>query len=425
MISLLAAIAIAPKPPHELLDYLAKKDKSIKWQVTKQTAGRTDIDLTSQTWQGAPWRHDIVMVQPTKVQHPGTAILYITGGKPNPQDVAEASLAAEITAMPVALLFGIPNQPLWGMTEDDLIAHTFEKYLETKDPTWPLLFPMAKSGIRAMDALQAATKGTKNPIRRFVVTGGSKRGWTTWMVAASGDKRISGIAPMVIDNLNVPAQMRHQIETWGQYSEQIQDYTRRGLQQKLETPDGMHLARIVDPYSYRDAIKTPTLIVNGSNDPYWTVDALNQYWGDLKQPKWVTIVPNAGHLLGNKIQAIEAIGAFARSVSGGPKLPKVTWEYAPLRNPGGYSLTAHVRGPGLSAFSLWMAESDTLDFRQSVWKKVETKPFEASATAKGANPAISFNVPPNKNVAVFGELRIKSGARGCTLSTQVKVFKKR
>jgi hypothetical protein len=34
------------------------------------------------------------------------------------------------------------------------------------------------------------------------------------------------------------------------------------------------------------------MIINGANDPYWTIDALNFCWDDLKTDMWVLYVPN-------------------------------------------------------------------------------------------------------------------------------------
>ena len=99
----------------------------------------------------------------------------------------------------------------------------------------------------------------------------------------------------------------------------------------MDTAQGKKLSAIVDPYSYRDRIKVPTLIVNGGNDPYWTVDALGRYWGDLRQPKWTRIIPNVSHDLGGGILAIETIGMFGRSLAGAFPMPKWsarTWEGA-------------------------------------------------------------------------------------------------
>jgi len=426
---LIALVSAAPSAPHELYDYLNRKDSSYRFEVKDLAPGRRQIDLTSQTWQGIPWHHTVLLQSPTNPSSKGTAVLYITGDGPKAGDYRDIALIAGAAQLPIAMLFDIPNQPIWDLREDGLIAHTFTKYLETKDATWPLLFPMVKSALRAMDAVEEATKNTDNPITKFVITGGSKRGWTTWFVGASKDPRVLGIAPMVYDNLNVAAQMRHQIDNWGKYSEMIEEYTRRGLQARLDSKEGAALARIVDPFSYRSNIRVPTLIVNGANDPYWSADSTSLYWNDLRQPHWLLTVPNAGHTLGTGLQAIESIGAFARSAAGQFAMPKPKWKFdlgSSTANPDGRELTvqASSEAPPFRTLRVWAATSDTLDFRDANYVALGAIDVgELDPKAKTA-PVVKVLLPKEKNAAVFAELRYKIAGREFSICTPTRVYKK-
>jgi hypothetical protein len=251
----------------------------------------------------------------------------------------------------------VPNQPLLdGKTEDELIAETFVRYLKTKDENWPLLFPMTKSAVRAMDALQAFAKEQGKPVGRFVVTGGSKRGWTTWLTGAVDD-RVVAIAPMVIVMLNLGKQGPNQLKVWGKYSEQIDDYVQRGLMEKTDTPEGTKLWKMVDPFTYRDRFVTkPKLLINGANDRYWTLDALDFYWNELEGPKYLMELPNAGHGLDqHRDWALGGLGAFFRHVISDRPMPKMTWDLA--RGAGGEStLTIHANPAPVSA-RIWMART--------------------------------------------------------------------
>src|SRR5699024_163789 len=118
----------------------------------------------------------------------------------------------------------------------------------------------------AMDALTAflAEESGSGPTR-FILTGASKRGWTTWLTAAV-DERVLAIAPMVFDILNFHPQLAQQREYFhGGYSPQIRAYEEQDLFSLLESTAGSILADAVDPLSYRDRLTMPKLILLGTN----------------------------------------------------------------------------------------------------------------------------------------------------------------
>jgi PhoPQ-activated pathogenicity-related protein len=230
-------------------EYVKKPDTAFAWSKTNKLstpAGTiTTLGLTSQVWQDITWKHELTIYEPREIAFADAMLVFITGGdhnsKQNDNDHKQGFGLAQLCGARVAVLRQVPNQPLLdGKTEDELIAETFVRYLQTKNENWPLLFPMVKSAVRAMDALQAFAKETDKPVTRFIVTGGSKRGWTTWLTGAVDDRAIA-IAPMVIVTLNMGKQGPNQLKVWGKYSEQIGDYVERGLMEKADTPDGTKL----------------------------------------------------------------------------------------------------------------------------------------------------------------------------------------
>lgn len=406
--------------------YVKAPDDSFRWKLEKKSVvGDTtiyELSMTSQTWQKILWTHVVQIYVAKGVEPTKTAFIYNTGGTPNlTNTVLGTQLAARMKA-PVIVVYGIPNQPLLGdLKEDGLIAQTFVEYLKTKDETWPLLFPMAKSVVRAMDAVQAfAREEWKFGIESFVVSGGSKRGWTAWMTAVA-DERVKAIIPIVIDTLNFRKQSDLQTMSYGGPSIQVQDYTSRGLIRAEDTPETARLWAIVDPWTYRNELKLPKLLLNGSNDPYWTVDSLNIYWDDLKGDKWISYVPNAGHNLQQKLEdgktsmerAVNAISAFGRSMIFDKPFPTMTWKHDTDTN----KMTLVVTAKGAKAVRLWIADADKRDFRGSKWTSREVAGKDGTFADSVEKPAKGFR-------SFFAEVEFDVDGIPLTLSTQVRVSDK-
>lgn len=389
----------------DLDEYVKKPDPAYAWKSveTKETPlGRVAaLELTSQVWQGITWTHSLRVYEAGKPARDDSVLLFITGGSTGNKPGADMEMLAftlsKLAGARVALLSQVPNQPLLdGKKEDDLIAETFVNYLKTKDEEWPLLFPMVKSAVRAMDAVQAWAKQERQvDVTKFVVTGASKRGWTTWLTSAV-DERVVALAPMVIVMLNLGAQGPNQLDVWGAYSVQIDDYVRRGLMEEMKTGPGTKLWRMVDPYTYRDRLADkPKFLINGANDPYWTHNALDLYWDGLPGDKHVMFLPNAGHGLdGDRSWVVNGLAAFFRSSVEGKPLPKLDWKLEP-GSKGQYMLKVSA-DPAPKSARLWSATSETRDFRPSKWESTPLEP--------GAIVSALVSAPESGNKAVYVDL---------------------
>jgi PhoPQ-activated pathogenicity-related protein len=404
---------------------MRRPEPAYEWKLTKLTphllGNIHELRLVSQTWQETRWEHELILYQPHGVKPADTMVIYISGGAPQAHSTLLGLHAASTIGAPVAFLYQIPNQPLLGgKQEDELIAETFTRYLKTGDDSWPLLFPMVKSVLKAMDALQAYSQETwQQPLKKFILAGASKRGWTAWLAAATGDPRIKAIIPLVIDTLNMKEQLPHQFRSYGAFSDSLIDYTRAGLLPMPDTPAARKLWSMVDPYVYREQLKLPKMIINGSNDPYWSLDALNLYWNDLPGEKWLLYVPNAGHNLRQKLasgqtdfsRAGNTLMAFARHMTIDNPMPTLKWKHD--QQNGKLHVEAEASEAPVSA-RLWLANSPTRDFRKAAWR-------ELPAELKGMKASASL-VPQEKGyTAYYLETEFDMKGLRYFLSTQIQI----
>lgn len=410
-------------------DYLAKPEPAYGWTLHEQRSSfippttSYDLRLVSQTWKGIEWTHQLRIVVPANLQHPSRAILFITDGDTRDgepiydsssfQTLFSGVMATNNRAI-VALLYQVPNQPLFGnLKEDDLIAYTFRQFIDTGDEEWPLLLPMTKSAIQAMNAIQEfAASSLETQIDDFIIAGASKRGWTTWMTAASGDPRVDSIVPIVFDTLKLETQMDYQLEVWGAYSDYIREYVLLGIPELRRTPEGERLIQIVDPYSYLDRLSQPAHIVIATNDPYWPLDAVKHYYHDLPNEVTLRYFPNVGHALGASLaDAVEELSEFAASRIEGIPWPRLTWS---TRIEGGSMIVDLETDTTLSEISVWSTRSETRDFRSAAW-------VEEKMTVTGPSWTIERPLPEEGYEAFFVQTG-HSGPRGMLFTICTEAF---
>ncbi len=417
-------------------DYVAKPDASYTYSVVKtidHPLGKIHIlDMKSQTWRTSAevnrtlWQHWLTIIVPNGATS-DTALLWINGGSnggnpPSGPDGMLTQIALQSRTVVVDLR-QVPNQPLVfpddpgnQRHEDAIIAYTFDKCVRTGDTTWPLLLPMVKSAVRAMDTVQDHLAKPANgnlKIKQFVVSGGSKRGWTTWLTAAV-DKRVRAIAPCVIDVLNMDEQMRHHLAAYGFYSTAIGDYQAHDIFSRLDTPEGQKLISFVDPYEYRDRYTMPKFLLNSSGDQFFLPDSAQFYFNDLPGSKYLLYNANTDHGLKDS-DADKAMLAWYAGVLAGRELPQFSWQ---VPGEGHIVVTTKTRP---TQVALWTATNPSArDFRlETIGKTWAASPLTGTNT--GVYDA-QVKAPEKGWTAYFVELRFDSGAPvPCRFSTEVRV----
>ena len=371
--------------------YMANGDQTYSWNYngTKMTGVMPTISgwtayqviLTSQTWltpqeagSCSHWEHDLLIFIPDNLDDTlEQATLFITEGLDPPttkndkeQNILLGSAMAAGTKAVTAVLFQVPNQyctfpgdPKQKKREEDaVIAFTWRTFIDlkrkndTRADQWPVRLPMVKAAVRAMDATQdfvsKCEKCVKRPrkIDNFITMGASKRGWTTWLTGAV-DKRVVAMAPIVMDAANQHQLFHRWYQNFGGWSFAVHDYTDEDLMAELDSPEFTDLLTIIDPFSYKDRLTMPKLVISATGDEFFQVMDDHYWFKEMPGNNLLLRAANADHseMTGIPVLLPSTMSFFlniakqqkqAKALAEGrsvklrdaPQHPVLTWEFA-------------------------------------------------------------------------------------------------
>lgn len=366
---------VARNAANALARYVGKLDQNYSWYQHDSDAhfGWTSYTLrmTSQQWRNPGevdrtiWEHDVGIIEPWFKNN--KVLLLVSGGKngDNPREARQAIAAASVlTGITYAQVDQIPNQPLIfaddagrSRSEDAILAYGLDKALVTGDEEWIVHMAMTKAAIRGMDAVQERL-GTATD---FLVAGGSKRGWTTYLAAAT-DPRVKAMAPISIDIPNLRENVRHHWEIYGFYTPAVNDYVEFDLFCRMSDPTETYaddVVTIVDPLTYFAKYTMPKLILVSAGDQFFPPDSSRFYYSQLPEPKNLRYTVNTDH---SQEAVWEQLVLFALSWAdkaiNNAALPQFSWTFEP---DGSLRVTTRTKP---NAVRMWQAyNANARDFR--------------------------------------------------------------
>ena len=327
-----------------LLCYVKLPEK-VSYKLTKKTSTlgfyqSYSYEFKSQLWpkvdgisvNNKQWSNRITIIKPYDVKDNTTALLFLAGEgdrifdaskKINANMDTALSLLALKTKAIVVVLHDVLNMPLiindskFSPFEDGPIARSWKYFIDNskKDKAYyvPLNLAMVKSSIQSLDIATNAIiedLGVKN-IEKFVVVGGSKRGWTAWL-AGMLDNRIVGIMPISINIMNTTKNIELTFKKLGEFPHAWEKHIKEGVipfsAHRQQFNDLMKIIDInnfhencVDPISCpiyeKQLLSKPLYMVNGTGDQFFPADVMQLYFANLKGNKALYFVDNAPHTI--------------------------------------------------------------------------------------------------------------------------------
>ena len=335
------------EPIQLLKDYVKAENKDfgfvIKDSIKELDYSLYHIKMTSGKWLNKKlvnkpiWWHWVDVVIPTNLSS-SHALLFVGGGSTEQnkiyldsisiaQSIASESVVAHISNIPFQPISFIGSDSIQRY-EDDIIAYGWDRFLsggaKDKDSKWLARFPMTRAVVKAMDVIQEITKSSNIPTNKFFISGASKRGWTTWTTAAV-DNRVIGIAPLVIDMLNLEPSFQHHYRAYGGWSPAIKNYIDYGIMEWMGTDAFDRLLKLVEPYQFKKLFQMPKLLVNGTIDEFFLPDSWKFYWNDLPGEKYLQYVPNGNHGLAGSYRSANVFSFYRKIIRNKP-IPDMDWK---------------------------------------------------------------------------------------------------
>ena len=339
--------------------------------------------LTKELVNEPTWWHWIDVVIPDTLDT-STSLLFIGGGSKFDNDLFLDSLSIQKsieTKSIISHISNIPFQPLKFTSsdsieryEDNLIAYGWNKFLQggakKEDAEWLARFPMTRAVVRAMDVIQEITSSSEHAVKKFFISGASKRGWTTWTTAAV-DKRVMGMAPLVIDVLNLVPSFDHHYKLYGDWSPAVNDYVEFQIMDWMNTKEFKKLMNYIEPYQFKELFTMPKLIINGTIDEFFATDSWKFYWEDIPDKKYLQYVPNGNHGLTEGYRYKNIFSFYDRLIHS-RNLPEMDWHI----EEDVFHLNLGIDTP--HSISLWKINNpNSRDFRiwevGRNWKKIDIK----------------------------------------------------
>ena len=343
IIFLIIFVANCDKKQSPLKDFVTNNDPAFSYEIVETIKGEKwttkIVKMVSQKWLSEDdvdlqeWWHWLTIVIPDDREET-EALMVVSGGnhKNNvPNEANELLIGAAVgTKSVIASISNIPFQALnykkdnnRELYEDDIIAYGWRQFLEggakDEDAYWLAHLPMTKAVMRGMDVVQEIAN-----VDSFVVTGGSKRGWTTWTTGIS-DPRVKAIIPIVIDLLNVVPSFDHHWKCYGDWSPAIDSYKNEGIMDWMGSNEFNRMLEIMEPYSFVKELTLPKFLINATGDEFFVTDSSQFYWDDLIGQKYLQYIPNANHGL-NGSYNLGSLVAFYDSVIKDKSIPKFDWK---------------------------------------------------------------------------------------------------